>query len=160
MVNSERVRKDVGHKLAAAKNKRTTEFDIRVNDMVSYRGAAVKIIELLHPSKHGYSKAIIRTVTHEGESTDTVNYADLTPLGDARPELMVPRALVMETGHLAFYEHDDRIRAGTIIDKEGVQLTVHAHRQANKKEHRFVPLYRIKGQGRAKGKWPRGQYGN
>ena len=90
MVNSERVRKDVSHKLAAAKNKRTTEFDIRINDMVSYRGAAVKVIELLHPSKHGFSKAIIRTVTHEGDSTDTVNYADLTPLGDARPELMVP----------------------------------------------------------------------
>ena len=98
MVNSERVRKDVSHKLAAAKNKRTTQFDIRVNDMVSYRGAAVKVMELLHPSKHGFSKAIIRTVTHEGDSNDTVNYADLTPLEDARPELMVPRALDMATG--------------------------------------------------------------
>ena len=36
LVNSERVRKDVSHKLAAVKHKRTTEFDIRVNDMVSY----------------------------------------------------------------------------------------------------------------------------
>ena len=64
MVNSERVRKDVSHKLAAAKNKCTTEFDIRINDMVSYKGAAVKILDLLHPSKHGYrfSKAIIYEV--------------------------------------------------------------------------------------------------
>ena len=35
MVNSERVRKGVSHKLAGAKNKRTTEFDIRVNVVVS-----------------------------------------------------------------------------------------------------------------------------
>ena len=77
MVNSERVRKDVSHKLAAANHKRTTEFDIRVKDMVSYREAAVKIMELLHPSKHGFSRAAIHTVTHEGGSTDTVSYADL-----------------------------------------------------------------------------------
>ena len=32
MVNSERVRKDVSHKLTAKKNKRTTEFDLRVGD--------------------------------------------------------------------------------------------------------------------------------
>ena len=43
MVNSERVRKDVSHKLAAEMNKRTTEFDLRVGNMASYRGAAVKI---------------------------------------------------------------------------------------------------------------------
>ena len=36
-VNSERVRKDVGHKLVAAGKKRTTAFDFRVNNMVSYR---------------------------------------------------------------------------------------------------------------------------
>ena len=90
MVNSERVRKDVSHKLAADKNKRTTEFDIRVGDMVWYRGAAVKILQLLHPSKHGFAKAMVRTVTHDSDSTDTVNYADLTPLGDIRPKLLVP----------------------------------------------------------------------
>ena len=145
MVNSERVRRDVSHKLAAAKNKRTTEFDIRINDMVSYRGAAVKVMDLLHTSKHGFSKANIRTVTHEGGSTDTVNYGDLTPLGDARPELMVPRALDMATGHLAFYEANGKIRASTIPDKEGANLTVHVNRQAAKQEHRVVPLYRIKG---------------
>ena len=99
----------MSHKLAAVKSKRTTEFDIRINDMVSYRGAAVTVMDLLHPSKHGFAKVIIRTVTHEGDSTDTVNYADLAPLGDARPELMVPRALDMATGHLAFYETDGRI---------------------------------------------------
>ena len=85
LVNSERVRKDVSHKLAAAKHKRTTEVDIRVNDMVSYRGAAVKVLELLHSSKHGYAIAVVRTITHESESTDTVNFSDLTPLWDARP---------------------------------------------------------------------------
>ena len=63
IVNSERVRKDVSHKLcklAAARNSRTTEFDISVNDMVSYRGAAVKTIELLHSSRHEYAKAVVR----------------------------------------------------------------------------------------------------
>ena len=38
LVNSERVRKDVSHKLAGAKNKLTTQFDLRVGDMVSYTG--------------------------------------------------------------------------------------------------------------------------
>ena len=68
LVNSERVRKDVSHKLAGAKNKRTTDFNIRVNDMVSYRGAAVKILEFLHPSKHGYAKAVVRTVMRSHHS--------------------------------------------------------------------------------------------
>ena len=38
MVNSERVQKDVSHKLAGAKHKLTTQFDLRVGDMVLYRG--------------------------------------------------------------------------------------------------------------------------
>ena len=141
LVNSERVRKDVSHKLAAAKHKRTTEFDIRANDMVSYRGAAFKVLELLHSSKHGYAKAAVRTVTHDSESTDTVNFSDLTPLGDARPELMVPRALDMQTGRLVFYESEGRILSGMILDVNGVELQVHSTRQANIKEHRFVPMY-------------------
>ena len=143
LVNSERVRKDVSHKLAAAKHKRTTAFEIRVNDMVSYRGAAVRVIELLHSSKHGYAKAVhvVRSVTHDSESTDTVNFSDLTPLGDARPELMVPRALKMQSGRLVFYESEGRILSGMIRDVDGVELQVHLTVQANKKEHRFVPIY-------------------
>ena len=45
-------------------------------------------------------KAVVRTVTHDSESTDTVNFSDLTPLGDARHELMVPRALDMHPGRV------------------------------------------------------------
>ena len=66
----------------------------------------MKILELLHPSKHGFSKAIVRTVTHDHDATDTVNYADLTPLGDVRPELLVPRDINMGIGRPAFYEHE------------------------------------------------------
>ena len=147
LVNSERVlvRKDVSHKLAAAKNKRTTstEFDMCINDMVSYRGAAVKVIELLHSSKHGYAKAVVRTVTHDNESIDTVNFSDLTPLAmvDARPELMVRCALGMQKGRLVFLEDEVRILLEIIIDVDGVELQVHSTVQANKKENRFVPLY-------------------
>ena len=101
----------------------------------------VKVLELLHSSKHGYAKAVVRTVTHDSESTDTVDVSDLTPLGDARPELMVPRALDMQTGRLAFYEHEGRVLSGMIMDIDGVELQVHSTRQANIKEHRFVPLY-------------------
>ena len=141
MVNSERVRKNVSHKLAAGKNKRTTEFDLRIGDMASYRaGAAVKIRQLLHPSKHGFAKAVVRTVTHDSDSTDTVNYADLTPLGDIRPELLVPRDIDMGLGRLVFYEDNDRVLSGNIIDIDGVELQVYATVHANKKEHRFVPL--------------------
>ena len=142
LVNSERVRKDVSHKLAGAKNKLTTQFDLRVGDMVSYRGAAVKILALMHPSKHGYSKAEVRTVTHDSDTTDTVNFADLTPLGDVRPELMVPRDIDMSPGRLVFFEVNSRIHSGNIIDVDGVELQVHDTLQANKKLHRFVPLYR------------------
>ena len=134
MVNSKRVRKDVSHKLAAAKNKCTTEFDLQVGDMESYRGAAVKILELVHPSKHGFAKAIVRTVAHDHDPTDTANYADLTlaslQLGDVRPELLVPRDIEMNIGRLSFYEHKGTCRAATIIDKDGVHLTVHENGQA------------------------------
>ena len=141
MVNSERLRKDVSHKLAGAKHKLTTQFDLRVGDTVSYRGAAVKILQLMHPSKHGFSKALVRTVTHDSDSTDTVNFADLTPLGDVRPELMVPRDIDMTPVRLIFFEVEGRIRSGNIIDVDGVELQVHDTLQANKKLHRFVPLY-------------------
>ena len=110
--------------------------------MASYRGAAVKILQLLHQSKHGFAKAVVRTVTHDSDSTDTVNYADLTPLGDIRPELLVPRDIDMG---LVFYEDNNRVLSGNIIDVDGVEPQVHASDdatvQANKKEHRFVPLY-------------------
>ena len=76
--------------------------------------------------------------------TDTinfsVNFSDLTPLGDARPELTVTRALDMQKGRLVFFADDGRILSGTIIDVAGVELQVHSTVQANKKEHRFVPL--------------------
>ena len=49
--------------------------------MVSYRGAAVKILELLHPFKHGYAKACIHRVTHNDIVEDIVNYTDLLPVG-------------------------------------------------------------------------------
>ena len=91
-----------------------------------------------------------KSSTHDGDSTDTLNYADLAPLGDARPELMVPRALDIATGNLAFYETEGKVRAGTILDNEGVNLIVHAIRQAANKVHRFVPLYRVKGKVEAK----------
>ena len=138
LVNSVRVRKDVSHKLAGAKNKLTTQFDLRTGDMVSYRGAAVKILQLMHPSKHGYSKALVRTVTHDSDSTDS---ADLTPLGDVRPELMVPRDIDMSHGRLVFFEVNGHIHTGNIMDVDGVELQVHDTLQANKKLHRFVPLY-------------------
>ena len=128
-------------KLAGPEDTRTTEFDLRVGDMTSYRGAAVKILQLLHPSKYGFAKAMVRTVTHDSDSIDTVNYADLTPLGDIRPELLVPRDIDMSVGRLVFFEDDDRGLSGNIIDVDGVELQVHATVQANKKEHRFVPLY-------------------
>ena len=111
----DRVRKDVSHKLAGAKNKLTTQFDLRIGDMVSYRGAAVKILQLMHPSKHGFSKALVRTVTHDSDSTDTVNFTDLTPLGDVRPELMVPRDIDMSHGRLVFFEVHGRIDLETSL---------------------------------------------
>ena len=96
----------------------------------------------MHPSKHGFSKALVRTVTHDSDSTDTVNFADLTPLGDIRPELMVPRDIDMTPGRLIFFEVEGRIRSGNIIDVDGVELQVHDTLQANKKLNRFVPRYK------------------
>ena len=86
----------------------------------------MKILQLLHPSKHGFAKAMVRmrTVTHDSDSTDTVNYADLTPLGDIRPELLVPRDINMSTGRLVFYADNDRVLSGNIFDLDGVELQV------------------------------------
>ena len=101
----------------------------------------MKILHLLQPSKHGFAEALIRTVTHDSDTTDTVNYADLTPLGDAWPELMVPRAIDMSISRVGFYKEEGRILSGNIIDVDGVELQVHATVHANKKEHSFVLLY-------------------
>ena len=48
----------------------------------------------------------------------------------------------MQTGKLVFYEDAGRILSGMIMDIDGVELQVHSTRQANIKEHRFMPLYR------------------
>ena len=42
---------------------------------------------------------------------------------------------------MVFFEDNNRILSGNILDLDGVELQVHATVQANKKEHRFVPLY-------------------
>ena len=40
-----------------------------------------------------------------------------------------------------FYEDNNRVLSRNIIDVDGVELQVHATVQANKNEHRFVPIY-------------------
>ena len=113
----------------AADRKRTTAFDFRINDMVSYKGAAVKIMELLHPLKLGYAKAKIRKVTHDDVVDDSVNYSDLAPLGTARPELMFERSKSFESNTPIFYETSGgEIGAGIIVSKIGINLTVHESR--------------------------------
>lgn len=145
-VNSERVRKDVGHKLVASEGKRSTAFDFRTNDMVSYRGNAVKITELLHQSAHGYAKAKIRRTTHDHVTEDTVNYADLDPIGTSRPELMIDRQVHFDVGNLIFFESETgKLKSGTITKKIDLDFMVHLHQQANVKEKRFLPLYIRKG---------------
>ena len=73
--------------------------------MVSYRGAAVKILELLHLFKHGFAKAHICRVTHDDNVIveDTVNHADLSPVGTARPELMLERKIELDAGNMLFF---------------------------------------------------------
>jgi hypothetical protein len=105
----------------------------------------VKILELLHPFKHGYAKARIRRVTHDDVVEDTVNYADLSPVGTARPELMLERKIDLHTGNMLFFEaQDGKIQAGLLLSKVNSTLTVHMLRQAQKRDRRFVPLYRLK----------------
>lgn len=140
--NSERVRKDIGHKLVAAEKKRTMQTDLREGDMVSYQGNAVKIIELLHQTLHGYSKARIRRVDHDTVHDDTVNYSDLTPIGDHRPELTIKRPLSMEKGKLAFYAGEDGlVTAGKIESTDGSTLYLHQYRQAPKRKRQFTPIF-------------------
>ena len=147
LVNSERVRKDVGHKLVASERKRTQAQDHRVNGMVSYDGKAVKIIELMHHTKHGYSKAKVRSVTHDEAKADIVNFVDLSPMGSVRPELMNPSNLDFSIGKFTFFavEGNNTVVSGIITKRIGPDLMVHVHRQANKKDRRFVPLYTLSG---------------
>ena len=47
-----------------------------------------------------YAKARIRRVTHDDIVEDTVNYADLSPVGTARPKLMLKRKIEFDTGNM------------------------------------------------------------
>ena len=113
--------------------------------MVSYDGHAVKIMELLHQSAHGWAKAVVRRVDHDSAVTDTVISSDLMPIGTSRPELIAIQPLELEPGLLAFFMDDkQKVSAGTILECNGGEFDVHLHQQAKKQDRRFTPLYRLK----------------
>ena len=58
---------------------------------------------------------------------------------------MLERKIEFDAGNMLFFEpNDGKIQAGLLLSKVGTALTVHMLRQAQKRDQRFVLLYRMK----------------
>ena len=112
----------------------TTRFTLHdiVDDEVSYEGERYKLIDLVRSTPTQPTKAIIRSVTHEGVDTKTVLYSTLRPLASPRPVHMHTE-LHMHTGDFIFFSQQGQqeVHAGVItsIIDHGQKFRVHEHRQ-------------------------------
>jgi len=103
-------------------HKCSTLFDFKVDDMVSYQGRAVTIVDLIDPCSSGFMNARIRRVDHDGAQEKQVKYADLLPLGTLFPEKMLPATVPVQVDQFYFFDASSpdgsvssKVRAGKLL---------------------------------------------
>ena len=116
---------------------RSTFFDIRPGDTVSYSGNAHELIELNGPENEPIT-AIIKSNTGK---TKKVQYTSLRPLGIPRPALSIPMIGDVPDHRFILADRDDEICAGiAICTLDDFSIKVHIH-EANIQMNRWVPLW-------------------
>ena len=103
-INDARCKLDQAAKLISQSKKCSTLFDFKVNDIVSYQGRAVTIIDMLDPCASGFMTALIRRTDHDGSKEKQVKYADLLPVGTLFPEKMLPASIPAHLDQFYFFD--------------------------------------------------------
>ncbi len=78
-------------------------FQIIIDDIVSYQGHAVTVVDLLNSTASGFMSAVTRRVDHDGATEKQVCYSDLLPIGTLFPEKMLPTAIPIHVNKFYFF---------------------------------------------------------
>jgi hypothetical protein len=146
-LNNERCKLDQAQKLTSQSKKCSTMFDFKVDDLVSYQGRAVTIVDLIDPCASGFMNAVIRRVDHDGAFEKQVKYEDLLPIGTLFPEKMLPASVPVHVGQFYFFEDPadpSMIAAGklTLYDSNTEMCTLQTYVTRDKTNNRhYTPLW-------------------
>ena len=132
---------------AAQHRRQATQFTLLPGDHVSYDGKLHTLIDLVESTPHEPTKAVIRSVDHQGVDTITVRYAALRPLADPRPVHMhtspAARVQSVSPGDFVFFSQPNvpHVMSGVVTFTDGNAISVHEYRQAPIQRTRQTPLY-------------------
>ena len=132
---------------AAQHRRQATQFTLLPGDHVSYDGKLHTLIDLVESTPHEPTKAVIRSVDHQGVDTITVRYAALRPLADPRPVHMhtspAARVQSVSPGDFVFFSRPNvpHVMSGVVTFTDGNAISVHEYRQAPIQRTRQTPLY-------------------
>jgi len=149
-INDARCKLDQAQKLTSQSHKCSTLFDFKVDDIVSYQGRAVTIVELIDPCSSGFMNARIRKVDHDGAQEKQVKYADLLPLGTLFPEKMLPATVPVQVDQFYFFDASNpdgsfssKVKAGKLLqyDANTEMCTFHEYQSTATNVRHYQPTW-------------------
>jgi len=128
---------------ANSRSGRSTTFDLRPGDDVSYDGTRYHLLDLVSPTPTDPTKARIRSTTHTGDTTLLVKYTDLRPLATPRPVHMHTSSSSLLINDFVFFSLPDSsvVQGGIVVATQQGSVTVYECRQAPSQQRRFTPIY-------------------
>ena len=147
ILRDDRARDNALRKSATTAQARTTSFDLRPGDVVSYDAKRFVLLRHTRSTPTAPMRSEIRLEDDPAAAPIEVLYSKLRPLATHRPQHMLsvsPGTQVpLATGDFIFYSHPTTrsVNAGVVIALETSRCLVHEHRQAPKAERLFTPLY-------------------
>ena len=150
-INDARCKLDQAAKLISQSKKRSTLFDFKVNDIASYQGHAVTILDLIDPTASGFMNALIRRVDHDGTTEKQVKYADLLPVGTLFPEKMLPTSVPVHVDQFYFFDApandgsiSSEIKSGKLLqyDSKSQMCTIQEYLSPSTNECYYQPTWR------------------
>ena len=146
-MRDDRARDNALRKSATTAQARTTSFDLRPGDVVSYDAKRFVLLRHTRSTPTAPMRSEIRLEDDPAAAPIEVLYSKLRPLATHRPQHMLsvsPGTQVpLATGDFIFYSHPTTrsVNAGVVIALETSRCLVHEHRQAPKAARLFTPLY-------------------
>ena len=122
-----------------------------MNDIASYQGHAVTILDLIDPTASGFMNALIRRVDHDGTTEKQVKYADLLPVGTLFPEKMLPTSVPVHVDQFYFFDApatdgsiSSVIKAGKLLqyDSNSQMCTIHEYLSPSTNACFYQPTWR------------------
>jgi len=149
-VNDAKSKRNQAQLVTAQSKKQSTIYDFQIDDIVSYQGQAVTVVDLLNSTATGFMSAVIRRVDHDGAIEKQVCYSDLLPIGTLFPEKMLPSAIQIHVNQFYFFSDPEdttsettNVKAGKLIshDVPTQTCTMHYYENTPKTVCQYSPLW-------------------